>query len=726
MATRALWLTLLTTLSAQACINESPAPISEGSTDDLAATATDGNPSDSGTQDAAGDTGPPDPLDSGEGPNIDAGLPPDVNTDPPPTACADEDDLAPNQSLGEPAPIEVGFVAGDLYLCPESQDFFALDLAAGDRIVIQAAAQPEDNDIDLVLFDEAGEVLTQSAGAAGVESMAYTAVDAGRVIIQVTGGFHDLETRYALGVTSTCRLDADCLDGEICSPFAAECIPLPDVACGEDDFEENDLDAQAFPVDVDGPVLSASICAADPDWYLFRADGGDTLDVLLSFPEGLDLDVFVRDLLSGGIVGAATGDQNANPERLRLRHLPAGDYAVGVVMADQMNARNEVDYRLDVARTAGLCVADLSCDGSRPTCDLESGTCVRVPEAGAVPIGGQCGTTADCGDAESVCQQGGPGGGDNFCSFACEMDGDCGAVGDGAYCQMAGGGATCARPCADDGGCSETRSCQDGRCVRRAMCQANSDCAEGEICRVNFTGRTFCGVPPVGAACGVDASPNDSSERATRIELDALIEGLSICNSDDDYFVVAIPPAANGDTLHAVVTFREGVDIDVYVQDAALRVVGGAVSGDMSTEDAVVPFIGGGDYFIRVDQFASDGLDDTTYTLTARLEAVEGGCVDDAACIASEPPRAVCDVATGACGFIEGAGSVALGGLCDSDDDCVEGTELCWIFEGSDGVRAGVNICTHQCGDDADCEDAPGTTCTAFNQGQVAVCLPPR
>ena len=69
---------------------------------------------------------------------------------------------------------------------------------------------------------------------------------------------------------------------------------------------------------------------------------------------------------------------------------------------------------------------------------------------------------------------------------------------------------------------------------------------------------------------------------------------------------------------------------------------------------------------------------------------------------------------------------VALGGLCDSDDDCGAGAEACWTFEGADGVRAGANICTHTCQAEADCADVPNTTCIAFQQGQFAVCLPPR
>ncbi|MFT6395372.1 MAG: hypothetical protein ACJAYU_000114, partial [Bradymonadia bacterium] len=68
-----------------------------------------------------------------------------------------------------------------------------------------------------------------------------------------------------------------------------------------------------------------------------------------------------------------------------------------------------------------------------------------------------------------------------------------------------------------------------------------------------------------------------------------------------------------------------------------------------------------------------------------------------------------------------GEGTVELGGVCDSTDDCVEETEFCWSFE---PASEGNNICTRRCSGQQDCDDVTDTSCISFGGGGFAACLP--
>ena len=709
-----------------ACVDDSQTAAREPEADAVTADATTPDSSADATTTDAG------PTADADAPPPDAAPPPP----PPPEACADEDDLAPNDLAERAAPIEAGFGRDDLFLCAGSSDWFRLTLSAQERVLVQIAANPTDRDLDLLLLSEAGEVVATSATETGEERLAYTAEAAGTYFVQVIGGFRDVEVQYALSVTSQCRLDSQCGPNQACSAFTGECVdvPPPERACGADTFEPNDTDATAAMLDADGPPIDAVVCALSPDWYVLPAEAGDTWDVLLTFAQGEDLDFVVRDLSTGALVASATGDANSNPERARISHLSAGRYALGVLLADGgRNGRRELPYRLDVARTAGRCASDRDCAGlGRPLCDGTSGVCVPVPDAGQVQLGDTCGTTEDCADAEATCYQGRAGGQDNLCTVPCQDDAQCDVLARNAYCQFSGRrGGVCLYPCETDLDCaSDFRECVAGRCEIRQQCRSSADCPDGDVCAQTPFGAFLCSAPPPPATCGDDGQPNDTPATATPLDASGMNVGGLACQGDRDWFVVNVPADRAGDTLRVQVSFRAGVDIDAYaavVNGADGVLIGAATSPDMTTETIELRFAPAGSVYFRVEQFASDALADTPYTISAELVDAPSGCtVEGNECLDLEYPRITCDAASGACLPLRGDGQVALGGLCDSDDDCGAGAEACWTFEGADGVRAGANICTHTCQAEADCADVPNTTCIAFQQGQFAVCLPPR
>jgi hypothetical protein len=736
MKTRLSALTLLSalgTLALGGCINNTD----KASTDTEDATASGG----AGGAPAESDAGPGGTGGSGA-PDRDAAVEADAATGgtitpdaavPPPPTCDQEDANAGNGGQATATPVLVGFSRSDLFLCAGTEDWYTLTLDAGTYVVFQITADPAEIDLDLFLTDADGNVLTQSATETGAEQIAFTAETAGAYFLRVVGGFRDVAAPYALSVTSACRLDSDCGADQICSLFSGQCEDAPAAACGGDAAEENDRDAAAFALDVAAGPFDAVICGADPDWYKVTVADGEDLDVLVSFPGGEDLDLVVRNLSTGALVGTAAGDANTNPERLHLAHLTAGDYALGVLFYEMdAGGTREVEYRIDVATTAGRCATDADCTGANgPICDAATGACGPVPDAGRVAIGGQCGNSADCADQGAFCAAAGPGGADNYCTIECGGDdAECAALGDGAYCLRSMGVQVCTRACSADNQCSATRECVEGRCQRRAQCASNDDCDAGQVCAQTPFGAFVCQDLPPPADCGQDANPDgtvrvdDDAEHAVALAADgAPLEGQHICDGDRDWFRVTVPADNAADALVATLSFRAGVDLDLYVVDAAGNTIGGAASADQTDEIATLRLLPAGDYFLVVDQYASDALADTDYRISAVIQANEDRCtVEGNECAGTEPLRMACDAMTGACGSFDGEGMVALGGLCDSDDDCGAGAEVCWTFEGAAGSQRGANICTHTCQAEADCADVPNTTCVDFQQ--AAVCLP--
>lgn len=666
--------------------------------------------------DAAPDRGPPRP-DAALQPDM-AVLPPDAMVVP---GCGNEDEVAPNQTPEDAHPIEPGFERDDLFLCPDTADWFRLELPGGQGLGVRLLADPPDVDLDLAILNDGGVILAESANDNGQEAIDLVVPTAGTYFVRVTG-YRGEAAFYALQVLTGCTLDAQCPGDQVCNRYEGQCETRGESVCGADAFEDNDRDAEAAALP-EGWVADGVLCGADRDWFAVEVENGGTLDLLVAFDAEEDIDVFVIEADTGAIVATATGGPESNPERLRLTSLPGGRYLIGLVLFIGEGRDHEAEYRLEVIGRSGGCTVDRDCANALyPVCD--EGICRAVE--GNVGLGGRCGRDADCAAGAELCYTGGNGGHDNFCTVTCDGDGACAALGEGAACiPVSRRTAVCFPPCAGDDDCSAFRTCVQGACELRGECESDRDCGEGELCQLTQFGR-YCGLPPT-IDCGGDGAldPNDVRGDAKPLATDGNpLEGLTICDVDTDWLRVTVPPEAAAFTLSVGVAFQAGVDIDVYLFDAAGRLVGEATSPDQTEEYVELRYAAPGDYFLQVDQFSSDALADTAYTARAELIDNQDRCtVMGGECSRTEPLRAVCDEMTGACLDLPGNGQVELGGLCDSQDDCGAGAEVCWTFEGG---AQGFNICTHTCSGDGDCGDVPGTECVPFQQGQFAVCLPPR
>ena len=639
-----------------------------------------------------------------------------------PRACGNEDSLAPNQQLDSAAEIELGFTRDDLFICPETEDWFVLTLREGQRAQLTLDADPVETDLDLAILDVDGMVVAESATEDGAERLDFDAPADGQYYLRVDG-YLDQAAFYKLSVSGTCVLDSQCPDGQVCDRFDGACEQRPESDCGDDQYEPNDTDDQASPLEVPSDSVTGTICAADRDWFAFEAADGDSFELLVGFDGGEDIDIHVINAETGAVISRATSDRRTNPERLTFSHLPAGNYRIGLTLfVPEDESDRDAAYTIDLVGSSGRCEADRDCTAAGlPICD--EGLCV-APQPQAA-LGERCGRNEDCAEGADLCFTGGQGGHDNFCTIGCTGRGQCGALGETAYCQpVSRNAAVCIPGCDSDDDCGRFFGCTDGVCQIRGACRVDEDCGEGEVCASARTGERYCALPSGDVACGVDAEnePNNSRNEATRIAFDEVYGGLLICNGDDDWYRLAVPANQASWSMSITASFRAGVDIDIYLYDAFGNLVGSATAPDEVNEVIELRFVAPGSYFLRVDQFDSDRLVDTEYDLVARINDNDDRCTVDAGqCGRTDPLRAFCDEETGACSAIEGEGQVELGQPCDSNDDCSDNAEFCWTFRFQDGSLP--NICTIQCGADSDCGGIPGTVCQRFRR--FGACLPP-
>jgi len=176
-------------------------------------------------------------------------------------ACA-PDGLEPNASPFEagdealPRVIEGGAYA-NLFSCRGDDDWYAVDLEAGQSLQVTVEFQNAEGDLDAVLYGSDGEtVIAESAGFSDLESVGLVRAEvAGRYYVRVFMNPGDVQhgvNRYSLNVEIN---DAD--------------------ACTDDAYEPNgDLEtAELLP---DGRH-ELTVCPGDVDWYRFAIPAGNTV-----------------------------------------------------------------------------------------------------------------------------------------------------------------------------------------------------------------------------------------------------------------------------------------------------------------------------------------------------------------------------------------------------------------------------------------------------------------
>ena len=219
-------------------------------------------------------------------------------------------------------------------------------------------------------------------------------------------------------------------------------------------------------------------------------------------------------------------------------------------------------------------------------------------------------------------------------------------------------------------------------------CLLDAECAEGLHC----DRRSESCRPYQEPACGADGEldPNGSDSRAIPVEFTeglARVEGLSACVEDIDYFAMSLE---KGDSLRIKLTPEtQGAILGAFLQDAEGTILASAAEVDVEFQDLIAPHLPQGDYTLIVLLFQDEGTpSESAYAV--EFTRTEGQCEEIDDCGEAEG-RPFC--VNGVCDSIEGNGEVALGASCDSDDDCGEDADLCFV----DTPSAVGFICTTIC-----------------------------
>jgi hypothetical protein len=234
------------------------------------------------------------------------------------------DALEENDSMGAAATITPGQRTG-LNTCTGDDDFYAVNLSAGDQINATASFTNGEGDIDVQLLDGSGTVLDAAETTANTESVSYTVSAAGTYYIRV---FLYGDAGSTTGNTYT--LDVSIGGG-------AQCIV--------DSFEPNDAmgSAPSMPF---GTYPSLGQCGED-DWFAFSLNTNDTISIEVSFThaEGdIDLELYGPD----GTV-AARSETTTNLESIAGTSNVTGTFTLRVFLYQDAGALPGNTYDLTLS-----------------------------------------------------------------------------------------------------------------------------------------------------------------------------------------------------------------------------------------------------------------------------------------------------------------------------------------------------------------------------------------
>lgn len=188
----------------------------------------------------------------------------------------------------------------DLVLCPDDDDVYAFNLAAGDQLVVRVAETRAQARATLWLLDPEGETSLRFANAPpfGNGTIAYVAQEPETVFLRVNA---------LLGQT----------------PYLLEATRNIGAPCGPDAFESNvgnDTPETATPaenVPTDATLL-ARICRGDVDYLAIDLEEGEGISATLSFdPTAADLDLALVSASTGALLTQSAGIHE--PEQVAYR-----------------------------------------------------------------------------------------------------------------------------------------------------------------------------------------------------------------------------------------------------------------------------------------------------------------------------------------------------------------------------------------------------------------------
>ncbi|MBK8013153.1 MAG: PPC domain-containing protein [Deltaproteobacteria bacterium] len=173
-----------------------------------------------------------------------------------------EDAFEPNNSASASVGPGPG-VHTNLAACPGNEDFFHVDLVAGDDLTVGIRFLQGDGDLDAELLGPTGTVVASSNSATDNESIHYSATTDGRYTVRIF-------LKRDLGPNKG-------------NKYALE-LSIDSATCREDAYEPSSLEQPSAVVP--GTISDLNVCPLNADYYQIYVQGGQTLDVEVLFTHG--------------------------------------------------------------------------------------------------------------------------------------------------------------------------------------------------------------------------------------------------------------------------------------------------------------------------------------------------------------------------------------------------------------------------------------------------------
>ena len=234
------------------------------------------------------------------------------------------DTLEPNNSRQSAPSIAIRNYH-DLRICPNDEDWHALDLRYGDLLSCSIFFQHASGDLELALLAPDGNV----------------------VLEQTSGTDNETFSNYFITATGTYWLHVYGYSGAT-NTYAMELSRSTGSTCNDDLMEPNDTMGTAHALS-DGESSELFICAYNNDWYGISVSAGERVRVSLSFinRDG-DLDLELYDSLGADYYLAAQSNSTADEEKVIYGPVSRS----GILLARVMGYRGASNsYRITLDRS---------------------------------------------------------------------------------------------------------------------------------------------------------------------------------------------------------------------------------------------------------------------------------------------------------------------------------------------------------------------------------------
>lgn len=336
-------------------------------------------------------------------------------------------------------------------ICPDDFDTYSIQLSAGVQYFVTATGWDATlSDIDVVMTDPEGYVISGSSGSTDVETFEVCSEFSGDHFLVLYG--YDVEDQ---------------------GPYSVEATEGVGLCCVDDPDENNDTIEEA-PLIECGETVDATICPGDDDYWVFCIEEPSQIEVTLGCDAGAgDLDLYIYEEAGRRIAVAYT----PTCEEGIMTSLPAaGCYAIRV---DGVSV-GEGDYSMDCTISAGGgCTDTMECppwtvcdDSGGCTSDLceDPGSPTACPSEHFCPDPGGIEAVSTCVDtcvSSSECRSG----------YACK------SLEEGRGCGLVGLGLT-GQPCEAFWDCDGERTCLSaagvGYCAE-INCETTADCPSDDV-----------------------------------------------------------------------------------------------------------------------------------------------------------------------------------------------------------------------------------------------------